>query len=225
MLRWTVGGKAFTLIELLVVVAIIGILAGMIFPVIRAVNNNKIKSRAQAELTQIETAIQLYKIKNGLYPPDNNGLYTLNPLYFELMGTTLSNGVYKTLDGSCQIEAGQVSNVFKNVSGFSNCTRGAGGDEGQVATAFLNSLRPDQIAELDSGAKVLVGPVPWPAGGYQPVPTPPAKTAGINTWCYNSSHPANNPGSYDLWIDVMIGGKINRICNWSKQAIVVTSAL
>jgi type II secretory pathway pseudopilin PulG len=213
------------LIELLVVIAIIAVLAGMIFPIMKAVNTARTRSRAQSELTQIETAIETYKIRNGQYPPDNNGTYTLNQLYFELAGTTLSNGVYKTLDGSCQIDATQVSNVFKNVSGFVNCTGGAGGDEGQVAKDFLIGLRPDQTAELDSGAKVLVGPVLWPAGGYQPVPSPPAKTAGINTWCYNSSHPINNPNGYDLWIDVMIGGKINRVCNWSKKVLVVTSAL
>jgi prepilin-type N-terminal cleavage/methylation domain-containing protein len=161
------GLLAFTLIELLVVIAIIAILASMIFPISGAVNKAKIRSRALAELTQIETAIAQYQIKLGHYPPDNTGLYTTNQLFFELMGTTLNNGVYKTLDGSCQLDATQVSNVFRNVSGFVNCTRGAGGDEGQIATAFLNALRPDQTAELDSGAKLLVGPVIWPAGGYQ----------------------------------------------------------
>ena len=217
------GGFGFTLIELLVVIAIIALLAAMIFPVLGAVNKVKIRSRTQAELTQIETAIESYKIKQGHYPPDNGGYWTTNQLFFELLGTTLNNGVYKTLDGSCQINASAVSNTFQNVAGFVNCTRGGGGDEGGVATAFLNALKPDQIAELDSGAKVLVGPVVWPAGYYQPMPMPPAKVVGLNPWCYNASHPTNNPSTYDLWIDVMVGGKTNRISNWSKRAIVVSS--
>jgi len=212
----------FTLIELLVVIAIIAILASMIFPITWAVNRAKIRSRGQAELTQIETAIEQYKIKHGHYPPDNAGYWTTNQLFFELSGTTLNNGVYKTLDGSCQIDASAVSNVFRNVGGFVNCTRGGGGDEGGVATRFLNSLKPDQTAELDSGARVLVGPVAWPEGAYQPMPVPPAKVVGLNPWCYNASHPTNNPSTYDLWIDVMIGSKTNRISNWSKQAMVVS---
>ena len=47
--------------------------------------------------------------------------------------------------------------------------------------------------------------------------SPPHK---INPYRYNSSSPTNNPRSYDLWIDVLIGGKINRISNWSEQPIV-----
>src|SRR5438093_12291165 len=62
---------AFTLIEMLVVIAVITILAAMIFPITRAVNRTKVRSRAQAELTQIESAIELYKAKHGFYPPDN----------------------------------------------------------------------------------------------------------------------------------------------------------
>jgi len=46
---------------------------------------------------------------------------------------------------------------------------------------------------------------------------PPHK---INPYRYNSSSPTNNPRSYDLWIDVLIGGKFNRISNWSEQPIV-----
>jgi hypothetical protein len=32
-----------------------------------------------------------------------------------------------------------------------------------------------------------------------------------------STNPTNNPGSFDLWIDVLYGGKTNRISNWSKD--------
>ena len=39
----------------------------------------------------------------------------------------------------------------------------------------------------------------------------------MNPWRYNSSNPTNNPGSYDLWIQLKIAGKTNLICNWSKQ--------
>jgi hypothetical protein len=39
----------------------------------------------------------------------------------------------------------------------------------------------------------------------------------LNPWRYNSSSPTNNPGSYELWIQLRIGGQTNLICNWTKQ--------
>jgi hypothetical protein len=39
----------------------------------------------------------------------------------------------------------------------------------------------------------------------------------VNPWRYNSSNPTNNPGSYDLWIQLSIGGTKYLICNWSSQ--------
>src|SRR2546423_1426642 len=59
---------AFTLIELLVVIAIMAILASMIFPVTAAVKRIRIRRVAQAELKQIETAIEKYKLDKGFYP-------------------------------------------------------------------------------------------------------------------------------------------------------------
>jgi hypothetical protein len=41
---------------------------------------------------------------------------------------------------------------------------------------------------------------------------------GVNPWRYNSSSPTNNPGAYDLWIQIVITpGQTNLICNWRKQ--------
>src|SRR5262245_727975 len=160
---------AFTLIELLVVIAVISILAALIFPVTGAVNRNKIRSRARTELSQIEMAIENYKTALGHYPPDNPTYKTTNQLYYELLGTTLTNQVYTTLDGSASISQANLSSVFgfdasgkANVGGFVNCTKGAGGDEGPVAKAFLQGLKPLQVGNLTNNhnAKILIG-YPW----------------------------------------------------------------
>ena len=45
----------------------------------------------------------------------------------------------------------------------------------------------------------------------------PLGVQDLNPWRYNSLNPTNNPGSYDLWIQLRIGGKTNLICNWTKQ--------
>jgi prepilin-type N-terminal cleavage/methylation domain-containing protein len=232
--------SAFTLIELLVVIAIIAVLASMIFPVTRAVNRTKTLTRARGELAEIETAIASYKAKTGVYPPDDTKpattlsgralAHATNPLYYELVGTTVispsgAKPVYQTLDGSTQISAANAAAAF-GVSGFVNSDRGGGGDEGQQAQNFFPNLAQQNIGEfrMPSGAtvRVLVSSVPWPTSGtgaYSPLMIPGAQN--LNPWRYNSSNPTNNPASYDLWVDVIINGQTNRISNWSSQPIIV----
>src|SRR5437867_3609228 len=187
---------AFTLIELLTVIAIIALLAAMIFPITAAVNRIKIRSRTQAQLGQIETEIQRYKGKFGHYPPDNPTNKAVSPLYYELAGTSLSGGLYTTLDGSAKINAADVKPTFA-IDGFVNCSKGGGGDEASGGYKFLIGLKPDQAAEVTpSGSpgpvKVLVG-IPWqkPSSGvfnYDPIPG----VIGVNLWRYNSTNPTNN---------------------------------
>lgn len=205
---------AFTLIELLVVIAIIAVLAALIFPAAAAIKRRATITKVQTELKQVSTAIDLYKEKFGFYPPDNPNQPAINQLYYELLGTVLTNGDYQALDGSMRTNPTAVQTTF-GASGFVNCTKGAGGDDGSVAVAFLKSLKPAQYGEIstNSSFRALVCSVPWPANSlYQPTPNP-----GLNPWRYMSSAATNNPGAYDLWVDVLIAGKTNRFSNWSKQ--------
>ena len=208
-------GTGFTLIEMLTVIAIIGLLAAFVMPITRAVSVSKVRNRARTELTNIETAIEAYKAKLGFYPPADPGQPTTNTLYFELLGTKMDNAatIYTTLDGSSSIAANAVSSTFgSQVGGFLNCTRPGGGDDTPAATAFLGGLKPAQYFEIVPGApgvKILIGPS---APGNQ----------AMNPWGYNSSNPAFNPKTFDLWIDIIIAGKTNRISNWTDQVLIVS---
>ncbi|MDR3234479.1 MAG: prepilin-type N-terminal cleavage/methylation domain-containing protein [Planctomycetaceae bacterium] len=62
--------KAFTLVELLVVVVIIGILAVIITAAVAGALRSAKQARIGIELSQIATAIELYKNEFGEYPPD-----------------------------------------------------------------------------------------------------------------------------------------------------------
>jgi len=208
---------AFTLIELLVVIAIIAILAALVIPISGAVTAARTKARAKAEMAQIETAIERYKLKLGHYPPDNPGKPEMNQLYYELAGTTFDGTrFYKTLDGSVTLDINKLQGAMGpgKVSGIVNSTKGGGGDDVAAnASKFLPELKPSQLgSNLD--VIVLVS-IPWPPN--VPPIFPNAKT--LNPWRYNSSNPTNNPNSYDLWLDVIIKGKTNRVCNWSKQVL------
>jgi len=237
--------SAFSLIEMLVVIAVIGVLAAMIFPVTKAVNRTRIKSRAKAEREQIVTAIQVYKSKRGHYPPDNHlpsgypNPY-VNQLYYELAGTTnwVANGgvSYQTSDGQSQIDGHSISLALgSGVSGFVNTASGGSVEEGStVVNCLMGSLRADQLGQTPSGFKFLVCSIPLPASLRYVPPTPPYLGSGqVNTnstaapwycaWRYNSSSPTNNPNSYDLWVDVILDGQTNRFSNWSRDAVIVGS--
>ena len=219
--------SAFSLIELIIVVAIIALLAAMIIPIVGAVDAKKKISVAQTQLKGIEAAISDYKTKLGFYPPDNPNNVVTNQLYFELLGTT-NNGIgqlpdtWVTMDGSAQVSTKGSPNIndFFGVSGIANSsTRSHSDDSGAAAQSFLNNLTPNEVGLLDLGnpnIKILVCTVVWP-----PEKTPPIieKNPQLNPWRYNSSHPTNNTSSYDLWVDIIIRGKTNRISNWSAQPI------
>jgi type II secretory pathway pseudopilin PulG len=192
-----------------------------------AVNRNKQISTAEAQLKAIEAAIDGYKTQLGYYPPDNPNNQVTNQLYFELMGTT-NNGIGKladtwvTIDGSAQIGTGSNPNINQvfGVSGFANTsTRAKSDDAGAAAVTFINNLTPDQIGLIDPtvpNVKILVCKVGWPP---EKTPYVMDKNPTMNPFRYNSSHPTNNTGSYDLWVDLVIKGKTNRVCNWSTQPI------
>jgi prepilin-type N-terminal cleavage/methylation domain-containing protein len=230
---------AFTLIELLVVIAIIGILAALIFPAAGIIKKRSIVARAQTELDQVVVAIDLYKEKTGSYPPDNPGLVALNQLYFELVGTAQIDAAnYETLDKTLRIPVSSIQRAFSGsdannnvivskVGGFNNCSK-PGGDEGVSAKTFLRSPKPGQfVTGRNSGFtnRLLTCSIQWPKN-LPPIIstfTPEDPAVNPNPWRYNSSNPTNNPGTFDLWVDVLIGGKTNRISNWRRQPLVVAA--
>jgi prepilin-type N-terminal cleavage/methylation domain-containing protein len=212
--------RGFTLIELLVVVAIIGVLTSLIVSAFRSAGLGPKIAVAQAELGQMESAIQDYKLRLGFYPPDNPDHPEMNPLWFELEGTT-NNGVnYVTLDASGQISLTDINAEFSR-QGFANTSiRAHSTDEAGAPMPFLKNLKSRQIGEPVPGnplVKILICSVQWPAGSS----AAPFPGTTLNPWRYVSSHPTHNTGSYDLWVDLVIGGKTYRISNWSKRAEVV----
>ena len=212
--------NGFTIIELLAVIAVIGVLAEFTFSSLAVVKRRQHISHTQAELGQLTAAIDNYKTTYGFYPPDNaQGTNALagNQLYYELEGTFLdtTNGVFKTLDGSAQIAIGDVHTAF-GVDGFINCNKPGAGEDSQPAKNFIHELNPRQLGRSTNntvGITILVGSVGGPDQTYQPL-----GVSDLNPWRYKSSGTlANNPGSYELYIQLVIGGKTNLVCNWSKQ--------
>jgi len=234
----------YTLIELLVVTGIIIVLVSLIFPVTAALKKKREITVAQAELKQVITFIEAYKSKLGLYPPDNPGNPVTNQLYFELAGTYRDPTAlaYTTIDGSSRISSVNIVKLYnfgsaapgpRTPTGFVNASASQKAtDESAAAINFLAGLRPTQIGQVVIGRQTALNPpfnallvcsVKWQGATemINPALTPYTKRSGLNPWRYVSSSPTNNPGSYDLWVDFVIGSSVYRVSNWSKDPQVV----
>lgn len=75
--RTSNGEAGFTLIEILVVVFIIGLLATIVGVNVIGQSDKARVTKAQADLKQLEQALHLYKLDNGIYPTSEQGLQAL----------------------------------------------------------------------------------------------------------------------------------------------------
>jgi general secretion pathway protein G len=69
--------KGFTLIEIMVVVVILGILATIVVPKIMGTPDQAKIVKEKQDILAIQSALQLYKLDNGVYPTTDQGLQAL----------------------------------------------------------------------------------------------------------------------------------------------------
>ncbi len=210
------------MIELLTVIAVIGILAGLLFPAGAAVKRKATLKRVEGELAQIANAIETYKIDKAFYPPDNStvrnateaSLYSnvntpasQNSLYYELGGARREGTGYRSLVDNTVVAENILTTAF-SVGGVMNANVG-----GAEPKNYLQAFKPAQYSTGPSGLMVLSTVVKGPT----------APEAGPSRFCYAAtSQWLRNPSSFDLWVDVIIGGKTNRISNWSDKPEMVS---
>ena len=115
------AGRGFTLIELLVVIAIIGILAGLLLPVIAKAKVRAQVAKAQAEIISITSAISRYESDYSRYPASQkvraaagDGDFTFGTLI------TLPNGTPDTLMDKKGDRYNPPRKVFNGYS-YENC--------------------------------------------------------------------------------------------------------
>jgi general secretion pathway protein G len=67
----------FTLIEIMVVILILGLLATIVVQSLRGAADKAKRTKAQADLAEIKTALDRYYLDNGYYPSTDQGLNAL----------------------------------------------------------------------------------------------------------------------------------------------------
>ncbi|HEU5407306.1 MAG TPA: type II secretion system major pseudopilin GspG [Nitrospira sp.] len=75
--RTAANSAGFTFIEIMVVVAILAILAALVVPRIMGRTDDAKRTAAKVQIRNIEGALQLYKLDNGVYPTTEQGLKAL----------------------------------------------------------------------------------------------------------------------------------------------------
>jgi prepilin-type N-terminal cleavage/methylation domain-containing protein len=95
----------------------------------------------------------------------------------------------------------------------------------RIPDAYTNDFGVLGIANINSDAGTNSVPQNFLSGlkrsQYEQIPNKPGAylltfVYGKVPWRYNSSNPTNNPGSFDLWVELEIAGKKEIIGNWKN---------
>ena len=72
-----IRSQGFTLIEVMVVLLIIGIMASMVAPQILGNQEEAQLKKAAVDIQQLESALEMYKLSNNMFPTTEQGLEAL----------------------------------------------------------------------------------------------------------------------------------------------------
>jgi general secretion pathway protein G len=71
------NNRGFTLIEIMIVIVILGMLAAIVGPKLMGSTDKAKVADAKVQIRNIESALKMYKLDNGVYPSTEQGLAAL----------------------------------------------------------------------------------------------------------------------------------------------------
>lgn len=172
----------------------------------------KVCDQIREERGKLVSAVEAYKAHFGSYPPDHVlGRQPLvvdpvtNTLFYELVGTVYipTNKMYSA-GGTEAAEERYVKDYFQ-VDGFKNC-----GDSADKVTNFLKGVSSPARQLHDDPDVFAVGF----QVAYEGIPMEIYWEFQTSPWRYVSSSPTNNPGKFDLWIELKTRNREVVIGNW-----------
>lgn len=122
--------RGFTLIEVMVVVVILGILAAIVVPKIMSRPEQARMVKVKQDILAIQSALNLYKLDNGVYPTTEQGLDALvkKPTASPIPRNWKSDGYLDQLPMDPWGETYQYSSEGDQVKIFSYGPKGKEGD-------------------------------------------------------------------------------------------------
>lgn len=69
--------RGFTLLEVMVVIVILGIIASMVVPNLMGNKEQADRQKAVVDIQQLESALDMYRLRNGFYPTTEQGMQAL----------------------------------------------------------------------------------------------------------------------------------------------------
>lgn len=69
--------RGFTLLEIMVVIVILGVLASLTIPSLMGNKDKADRQKAISDIVTLENALDMYRLDNGRYPSDEQGLRSL----------------------------------------------------------------------------------------------------------------------------------------------------
>ncbi|HHL2560529.1 TPA: type II secretion system major pseudopilin GspG [Yersinia enterocolitica] len=69
--------KGFTLLEMMVIIIILGLLASLTIPSVMSSKSRADQQKALSDIAAIGNALDMYKLDNGYYPTESQGLNSL----------------------------------------------------------------------------------------------------------------------------------------------------
>ncbi len=184
--------QAFTLIELLTVIAIIGILSGLVFGIVRGATTQGRISRAKSELASLSSALESYNKYYGDYPWVGNDTAPnqINPAAagFSPSSTDRAFNLFRALNG--RIGPKQTVNQRQYTK--------AGAKADKYGKAFVDpttfTLERDESVDAPASSRPL--PVANPA---QSSDDPDFVNAFIDPWGNRYQYYYKDVGSANAW--------------------------
>src|SRR3984893_10184712 len=174
---------SFTLLELMVVIAIVVVLAGLLFPAVQSVLERAKKVQAKNDLTQIVTAVSAFYTEYGRYPTTATGEdANYGP------GATGTDAVFKelrALSGS-SINTRQVVFISLPEDATQSSPRGKIGSDGQFHDPWATAYS----IKIDAGYDNQVGNPYESSGGAGPDPL----RQGVVAWSLGKDKKLGNNG-------------------------------
>lgn len=179
--------SGFTLVELLAVVGIIALIAGLIVATAGYANRKSLRSKAEAQLRQIELALELYKNEEGYYPVTSANVQ-------QVLGISHTNHVGTS---------NNVLSLYTAITGYSITNAPPNKPE---RTSYFPEIKPDMIQKVGT-TNYLVDPYGniW---GYFSAP----KNSAFRTNQYNPR--SYDLWSYGITPSEPTN---SLICNWRQQ--------